>query len=297
MNPRNPIDFIQQLARIELSSGARTRIREAIVAYADLHTAPETVEKKHAFAHGLRWMFSRRATYVTAVAFVLVVATGTQATLAAEHAIPGDILYPVKVSVAEPVALALTTSGEKKAKLATRFASRRVQEASVLSAQGKLDEKTATELAVRFDTHVDLIAKETATIEAKGDVTEALAVRTDLEQDLTDTAKEFDQAEAPDEDTDKPEDTFTAHISARTHIFGLERERLEAALSVQVASTTEIDALEDSEDEYSFVPEVATSTATSTPEKEPEESVFKTLFFKDSGRSDWSTGVQSGYAN
>lgn len=297
MNPRSPIDFIQQLARIELSSGARTRIREAIATYADVHTMPAVLKKRHFVMQGFGAFFSRRATYATAAALVLVVATGTQATFAAEGAVPGDILYPVKVSVAEPVALALTTSGEAKAKLATRFASRRVKEASTLSAQGKLDEKTATELAVRFDTHVDLIAKETATIEAKGDVTEALAVRTDLEQDLTDTAKEFDQAEAPDEDADEPGDIFTAHISAKTHTFALERERLEAALSVQVASTTEIESLEDSEDEHLFVTEVATSSATSTPEEESNESVFKTFFFKDKDRGDWSTGVQSGYSN
>jgi len=290
----NPFDFIRQLVQIKLTKETRMRMRVALSAYADMHVLPAHMPA-HSFSPSFLWIFRKRATYAALMAFVLVVATGTQATLASEKAVPGDILYSVKVSVTEPVALAFTASGEEKAGLATKFASRRVKEASTLSAQGKLDEKTAIELAARFDTHIDVISKEAATIEAKGDVSEALAVRTDLENNLSESTQAFTLAASEEpEGPSESSDIFTAHISAKTRVLALEREELASALAVQVASTTAIVALDKNDIDPAGVtlPDTAimvaaSSTATSTIENAPLETdapgerIFKAFFFKN----------------
>lgn len=292
----NPFDFIRLLAHIKLTKEARVRMRVALSAYADMHVLPANVPQKM-LPGNFFWMFKNRTTYAGLVALVLVVATGTQATLASEKAIPGDILYSVKVSVAEPVALALTASGGEKAGLATKFASRRVKEASTLSAQGKLDEKTAVKLAASFDTHVDVISKEAATLEANGDVAEALEVRTDIEKDLSESAEAFTlaHAEEPGSDTETTS-AFTAHIAAKTMLLALEREELASALGVQVASTTAIGTINgediatlssDStstltlpEDTVNASSTASTSAETEVVEDAPAERIFKAFFFK-----------------
>lgn len=298
----NPFDFIRLLAHIKLSKEARVRMRVALSAYADMHVLPAHVPQKM-FSGNLFWMFKNRSTYAGLAALVLVVATGTQATLASEKTIPGDILYSVKVSVAEPVALALTAPGEEKAELATKFASRRVNEASTLSAQGKLDEKTAIKLAASFDTHVDVISKEAATLEANGDVAEALEVRTDIEKDLSESAAAFTIAHTEEPSSDvETTNAFTAHIAAKTMLLAIEREELASALGVQVASTTAIGTIngediatlssdststltlpEDTETPVTASSTASTTVETSVAEEAPAERIFKTFFFRKSG--------------
>jgi len=307
----NPLDFIRTLARIKLTKDARARMRVVLAAYADMHVLPAHVPQ-HRSIPNLLWVFKKRGTYASFAALVLIVATGTQATLASEKTVPGDILYPVKVSVAEPVALALSTSGEEKAELATKFASRRVKEASELSMKGKLDVKTAVELAARFDTHVNVISKEAASIEAKGSVSEALVVRTDLEKNLSESAAAFTQPTSEDEEAPSENDDtstiFTAHIHAKTRVLAKEREELASALAVQVASTTAIAAIQDADDDDGkatasllMLPEdedSATSTpATSTEPEALQERTFRNFFFKGTSGSGWSKDASSRYPN
>lgn len=247
MTTRKPTDLFRTLKRIMMPRELKERMRADLSSYADLHALHEAlsrspVQSPFSFAS---LMVPARSLYAGALALVLVVAGGTQASFASEGAVPGDILYPMKVIVSEPLTLALTPSSAGKAELAAKFASRRVDEAALLSSVGRLDENTANELATNFDTHVDILAKETETLEAKGEIAVSLAVRTDLEQKLSDRAEEFAVAEVADDDVAAPEseedaagtaERFAARVTEKSRSLATTRERLESALALDIAA-------------------------------------------------------------
>ncbi|GEM_PF-2189283 len=86
---------------------------------------------------------------------------------AAEGALPNDLLYPIKISVNEPVR-GFATFGEKaKADWQTRLAQRRLEETETLASNGSLDEETQARLQTNFKIYADRVTNRIATIEAK----------------------------------------------------------------------------------------------------------------------------------
>lgn len=98
-----------------------------------------------------------------AAALVLVLVFGSGVSYAAEGALPGDALYTVKTVVNEPVRVALAANAEVKAEVQMEIAERRIEEAAVLSAEGRLDDSTQDELAASFKSYAAAVSE---TIEA-----------------------------------------------------------------------------------------------------------------------------------
>jgi len=91
---------------------------------------------------------------VTAFAvFVVLIGSGGGTSYAAQAALPGELLYAVKIHVNEFVETALATTPVAKAEVQAVLAERRVEEAQALASRGTLTEVAATELQVRFDEH------------------------------------------------------------------------------------------------------------------------------------------------
>ncbi|MES2931410.1 MAG: DUF5667 domain-containing protein [Patescibacteria group bacterium] len=245
MTTRNPITILKSLRNLTLGSDVKKRMRADISAYADLHSLTDLVKRlpvRSPFSFA-SFMVPARSLYAGALTLVLMVAGGTQASLASEGSVPGDILYPLKVAVSEPLAFVFTPSTEGRASLAAEFASRRVDEAAALSSVGKLDEQTAQDLATRFDAHVDVLAKETDTLEAKGEIATSLAVRTDLEQKLSARVEEFAVDAVAEENVlvatsmaveESTADRFTTRVFEKSKTLATTRERLETALALDV---------------------------------------------------------------
>ena len=84
---------------------------------------------------------------------LLFIVAGSGTVSAAQNALPGDILYPIKLSINEKAEVALAPTSEAKAEVQARQAERRVDEAQALAVQGRLDEKTAQTLTADFDEH------------------------------------------------------------------------------------------------------------------------------------------------
>lgn len=243
MTKRTPISILRSLRNIRLAAPAKERMRADLSAYADLHALQDLVKRLPVRSPFASFMMPARSLYAGALTLVLMVAGGTQASLASEGAVPGDILYPIKVAVSEPLSFVFTPTTEGKATLAARFASRRVDEAAALSSVGKLDEAIAEDLATRFDAHVDVLAKETNTLEEKGEIATSLAVRTDLEQKLSARVEEFAVDAVAEEDVlfaasmkaeESTEDRFSNRVFEKSRTLATTRERLETALALDV---------------------------------------------------------------
>jgi hypothetical protein len=122
------------------------------------------------------WMLAPRSIALAAVAFLLVVSTGT--TYAAEGSLPGQVLYPVKTQVIEPLTVALAPTAAAKAEANASIATTRVQEAQTLAADGSLTPAVAQEISTNYNEHATAALALAATADADAAVAAATATST-----------------------------------------------------------------------------------------------------------------------
>ncbi len=98
------------------------------------------------------FLFTYQFRVVVAGLLVVVFASAGTAQ-AAQGALPGDLLYPIKININERVEVALAATPKTKANVEATIAQRRVQEALVLEEQGRLDATTTQEIEDNFNEH------------------------------------------------------------------------------------------------------------------------------------------------
>lgn len=103
------------------------------------------------------------------LALLLVVFTGGGVSLAANNALPGDLLYPVKVSVNEEVHSAFTFSPAAEMEWEISRSERRLVEAERLEADGRLKSKAAIQLAAQVERHDKTIAELETELQSRGE--------------------------------------------------------------------------------------------------------------------------------
>lgn len=131
-----------------------------------LHLTPEErgLMRASIEAHMLAYPFGRMkspwSTWVRISQFavapmaILLIFAGTA--YAAAGSLPGDLLYPVKIHVNEPVEVAFATSPQAQVALQQHLAKERVSEAQALAAAGRLDATTTQELQDNFEVHASV---------------------------------------------------------------------------------------------------------------------------------------------
>ena len=149
---------------IRLSHTERDLLRASLRAHMDTVsvTIPPTPTRSP-----YQFFFMHRVLAVVALLVVVVVGAGGTS-VAAQWSLPGDLLYPVKISVNEEVQAALAVSPVAKAQVHAALAERRIEEAQTLAARGTLDATTTQEIQKNFDEHAGIaqtIARDLATTE------------------------------------------------------------------------------------------------------------------------------------
>ena len=145
-----------------------------------------------------QWIFSPRIAASALVLFVCISSAGISSS--AESALPGDLLYPIKTKINEPVAGVLAVSPSDKAAWAAAVSGERVQEAVTLAAAGRLSTSTQTELTSAFETHAQMAARSIATL-AAADPTDGVESAVRYQAQLSEYADMLSQA-AASHDTD-----------------------------------------------------------------------------------------------
>lgn len=118
---------------VKMDPQLRDGFRRTLAVMAGGHVAPTPAR-----------FFSLPRSFAWASAAVLVAVSGASVTLASTRSIPGDPLYPAKVSILEPVERALAFSDEARGEVAVSHLERRFREAAELSAAGTYDEHDET---------------------------------------------------------------------------------------------------------------------------------------------------------
>lgn len=169
---------------VMLSRDEKADMRTALREYMQFRPVRAGVPSADAPTATIWWWQRVRVQSVGAALAVLLVFSGAGVSFAAEGALPGDALYPVKVSVNEEVRGALAFSAEEKAEWSAQRAERRLEEAAQLAASGGLDEETENELAARFAQHTDAATTAVLDVEKERGSDDALALVAEFEARL-----------------------------------------------------------------------------------------------------------------
>ncbi len=151
----------KQIRHVRLSEDERALMRSNLVRYME-HVPRRT---KHAPAAAQRtpyfgFLSLFRAHHLSGALMIALVTSGFGMTYAAADALPGDMLYTVKVDINEAVIGALLTGGERQLAWERERAERRLLEASRLALEGRLDQGRREEVARRFAQHTDNMVKQ-----------------------------------------------------------------------------------------------------------------------------------------
>lgn len=123
---------------------------------------------------------------IIAGAFVGVVVLGTSIGIsrAAEFALPGTLLYPVKIHINEPVRLLANQTPEARAQVQLLIVERRLEEAEQLAVLGKLENIASASLETRMQQATGNVYATIETFAANDDLTAASRISTRLSTTL-----------------------------------------------------------------------------------------------------------------
>lgn len=171
MDDKKIENLFQDAARVSLTADEKSTGREMLRSYMSL-TPMRTKAAKPArtgFFSGAGAYFGvHRAAAVSSITLAVTFSM-VGVSFAAEGALPGDTLYPVKVSVNEEVRAALTPSQESKAKWEAERAERRLAEAEALAEKGELKAEARATVEAEFRKHAAKAQQRVAAIAERDD--------------------------------------------------------------------------------------------------------------------------------
>lgn len=167
MKKINLTEYIQKTAEnVRLTTDERERMKRVLseyVAMKPLRVAP--LDRRAPLSYALISFYALSRKSIAGILVAVLLFSGAGVSFAAENALPGDVLYPIKVEVNEPVVAALSVSQESKVLWNAERAERRLEEAALLASNGTLTEAKKQELEDRFDRYAERVIAEVEQIE------------------------------------------------------------------------------------------------------------------------------------
>jgi len=120
---------------------------------------------------------------MTSFALAIFLILGGSTSLAAQGALPGDLLYAVKVNINEGVKT-LFVSRANRANFEAERAGLRLKEVETLAENGELTEKTKKEAEANFDAHVSSVEKNIEEFNNSGEIKKVYDVSVKFETSL-----------------------------------------------------------------------------------------------------------------
>lgn len=172
--------FKKQASSIRLSAAEKDVLRDRLTAYMAYHpiTTPTpktaTPSRRAMFTEPfIEWAMPTRLYRQLVLGCFALILVGVPAL--AERAVPGDVLYPMKVRVNEEVRASLTSGGYEKVAWETKRLERRISEARLLAKEGKLTPEIEAGVIAAVNAHQEAAAGEIATLRSTDADAAALA--------------------------------------------------------------------------------------------------------------------------
>lgn len=173
--------FHKKASTIKLSASERAVLREQLMTYMEYHpvtvtntpkTVAPTVLQDRFYTISLPRRYWQSFAGLSVIALLVVVPT------LAERAVPGDVLYPIKVQVNEEIRSSLTSDGYEKIAWETERLERRISEARLLAKEGRLTAEVEAEVIAAVQTHKTTTEAEIASLRVNDTEAAALATLT-----------------------------------------------------------------------------------------------------------------------
>ena len=183
-------EYFEKMASLKLSDSSRARIKNNLVSYARFHAvrvgeAGRSIEQVPLRTSFLTHILNLHSKSMIAAFLAVMLLVGGGSSYAAENAVPGDVLYPVKVDVNENIQSAFALTDTAEANLQVHLAEERMQEAETLAARGQLTATAATDLSARLKAHYETAEAHNKTVEADGNYGTSATLRASLEGALS----------------------------------------------------------------------------------------------------------------
>lgn len=172
MKNNNLYNFLKKLKNVQLSEADRADIRTSLSEHIDANKPVRSP-----WSQILSPLQSIGSSAMVA-AMVLISLGGIS--MAAEDAVPGDRLYPVKINFNEEFMKLTSLTPLSKAENQSEIASRRIAELETLAARGTLDGAVSDSLTQAISEHTELARERIAAISASGGTGNATSLETEL---------------------------------------------------------------------------------------------------------------------
>lgn len=173
---------------------------------------------------------------------IIAALLGGGVSFAAEGALPGDLLYPVKTSINEEVRSTLAISAESKAELHAKFAERRLEEAERLASSGRLSIETGAQIAANFKSHAQESESQSEKAEAKGGAEAAVGIHSNFESALLAHEKVLAKIEVKNPESKEHLEVVLRDVRAEISTVTKKRESGEQKVSAQSSAGVKVSA-------------------------------------------------------
>ncbi len=173
--------FSEQLKKksesIRMQKAERADLRARVVSYMEYHPLPTSLQgqSKESVASKSFVPMKLNMTYARSFAGIFTMILMVGIPVVAERAVPGDVLYPVKVQFNEELRSSLSFSPYAKVEWETKRLERRLAEARLLEDEGKLTDEIEAKVAQAVQNHSDAAQQEIATLRESDSDEAALA--------------------------------------------------------------------------------------------------------------------------
>src|ERR1035437_10169524 len=140
---------IEQLKKISLTNEEKSKMLHNLSLYADIH---QPIPITHSLFSFFNISLNKRLAFTLASVMIAIIIGGS-AVYASEGSLPGDLLYPIKTKIVEPIKVALATTPVEKANVEADIGIERLKEAETLDQKGKLTPDIKKELNRKIESN------------------------------------------------------------------------------------------------------------------------------------------------
>lgn len=175
--------FIRSARNINLSEKEKTEMKRSVLNFISENPVRPGVQPRLGYGSNI---FLTKLSFVQSMAILLIITimVGGGVAVGAERAMPGDILYPVKIGVNEEVQGWLKVSEESKANWEIERAKRRLEEAEELADEGSLNAEASENIEANFEAHAERIRERVERFRNKENFNAAASVSLNFETAL-----------------------------------------------------------------------------------------------------------------
>jgi hypothetical protein len=185
---KNLEEQLNILQKTVMNTEEKGAIRDAVVSYMQ-ENPQKTIAVRNREDKRLRYRTSNFNNSLISfknmtIAIIIALLLGGGTSFAAENALPGDVLYPIKIHVNENVQELAAVSDKAEAKVQAKLATRRLEEAEKLAVSGRLNAETSADLKTRFEEHSQKSKEHRTKVEEGDDAEVAANISSDTQVSL-----------------------------------------------------------------------------------------------------------------